>query len=123
MRFPTVELDEHVVMPNHFHGIALLTGTGASLSQVISSFKSLSSFRINLNRQTRGIPVCHGQREPGTAPGGDVAGRAEARPHEESLLRLVRSQEKRLPAQRRASARPHSFDANRFSMRIVVGAV
>jgi putative transposase len=25
-KFPTIKLDEHVVMPNHFHGIIMIVG-------------------------------------------------------------------------------------------------
>ncbi len=46
-RFPTIELDAFVVMPNHFHGIVFITETGApdppSLSRVMQVFKSEST--------------------------------------------------------------------------------
>ena len=46
IRFPQVELDEFVVMPNHVHGILLFQDAqsgGASLSGVVGAFKSLST--------------------------------------------------------------------------------
>lgn len=46
VRFPQVELDAFVVMPNHVHGILLFQDAqagGASLSGVVGAFKSLST--------------------------------------------------------------------------------
>jgi REP element-mobilizing transposase RayT len=66
-RFPTLALDEFVIMPNHVHGIVIL-GTGRSLrgaasraptsrvrptlGEVVLAFKSLSAIKVNtiLNR-------------------------------------------------------------------------
>jgi REP element-mobilizing transposase RayT len=42
-KFPTVELDEWVVMPNHFHGIIVLTETSIPLSRMIQWFKVMST--------------------------------------------------------------------------------
>jgi REP element-mobilizing transposase RayT len=42
-RFDGLELDECVVMPNHFHGILTLASPVNSISQIISAFKSLSA--------------------------------------------------------------------------------
>ena len=73
-------LDEFIIMPNHFHGIIILTdnnpnpvGAGFkpapslaqdnntivnhSLSEIIRGFKTFSSKRINEQRRTRGIHV------------------------------------------------------------------
>ena len=70
--FPFVELDEHVVMPNHFHGVMFLDVDGKgkaclaptsgrpparSLSSVIGAFKSSVSKRINELRGTPGASV------------------------------------------------------------------
>ena len=80
--YPHVQLDEFVVMPNHVHGIIVLTDdsivgansyvVGASselaptgttthkrhpLSEIIRSFKTFSARRINTIRQTPGVPV------------------------------------------------------------------
>jgi len=41
-RFPGVELDEYVIMPNHLHGIVMLS-SGISLSRVIRAFKSITT--------------------------------------------------------------------------------
>jgi putative transposase len=49
-RFPTVELDVFVIMPNHVHGVICLTGEGSeavSISTVLRTFKSLSARVIN----------------------------------------------------------------------------
>jgi len=56
-RLSGFELDECVLMPNHFHGIVTLIAAGEPLSQIVSAFKSLSAFRINLKRGTRGVSV------------------------------------------------------------------
>jgi hypothetical protein len=67
--YPDVELDTFCIMPNHVHGIIVLTDDGtidagdakcgkrASLSEVIRAFKSFSARRINIARQTQGVPV------------------------------------------------------------------
>jgi putative transposase len=40
---PYVHLDEHVVMPDHFHGLMRLDAGGASLGEVIGAFKAAVS--------------------------------------------------------------------------------
>jgi REP element-mobilizing transposase RayT len=72
-----IELDKWVIMPNHLHGIVLITDTvGAhgplhaptsnpaplhrqphSLSSFVAGFKSASTKRINIIRQAPGIPI------------------------------------------------------------------
>ena len=56
-RFPTIELDEFVVMPNHVHGIVLLLPSGdgpaRTLSDVIGAFKSLTTLEYG-----RGVRQC-----------------------------------------------------------------
>jgi putative transposase len=50
LRFPTVELDAFVIMPNHVHGVICLTVDGSeavSISTVLRVFKSLSARAIN----------------------------------------------------------------------------
>ena len=48
-RFPTVDLDAAVIMPNHFHGILLLsdrtptTGQRPKLSEVVGAVKSITT--------------------------------------------------------------------------------
>lgn len=64
-RFPSVELDAFVVMPNHVHGILVLVGAGLALpvegaassaptgttsitlGNVLRAFKSMSAIRVN----------------------------------------------------------------------------
>jgi REP element-mobilizing transposase RayT len=46
-RFPGVELDEFVVMPNHIHGIVILRDSGAKLGKVMRAFKSISAIAAN----------------------------------------------------------------------------
>ena len=49
-RFPTVELDAFVIMPNHVHGILYLTTDNpkmVTISAVLRVFKSLSARTIN----------------------------------------------------------------------------
>jgi putative transposase len=48
LRFPTIELDAFVIMPNHVHGMICLTQTEAvTISTVLRAFKSLSARAIN----------------------------------------------------------------------------
>ncbi|RMF59806.1 MAG: hypothetical protein D6743_15820 [Calditrichaeota bacterium] len=73
-RFPHVELDEYVIMPNHMHAILVFTASvGAihesplrmsvrerrnmALPKLIGRFKMLSAKRINELRHTSGTPV------------------------------------------------------------------
>ncbi len=74
--FPNVSLDAFVVMPNHLHGILILTGQAlqhphpphsrlpvphgtqpGSLGAVIQNFKAVSTRKVNGARRTRGEPV------------------------------------------------------------------
>ena len=76
--FPFVELDQYVVMPNHMHGIVVITTPSASvgathaslpmhqppngpqpgsLGAIIGSYKSAVSKRINELRDSRGAPI------------------------------------------------------------------
>ena len=68
-RFPSIALDEFVIMPNHIHGIIILEGGAASsaptvlgaassaptLGRVVRAFKSLSGIEANraLGRSNR----------------------------------------------------------------------
>ncbi len=55
-RYPGLELDMHVVMPNHLHGIVFLgttaDGQPASLGSMIGAFKSLTT--VDYSRGVRG---------------------------------------------------------------------
>jgi putative transposase len=66
--YPTITLDSIIIMPNHVHGIIWLTGngaradlksapTGCTLSEVVRSFKSFSTRRINEFHFTPGSPL------------------------------------------------------------------
>lgn len=73
--FPNIDIDEFVVMPNHFHGIIVINSDGrgmawhapthrqfakpiaGSLSTIIGSFKSAITKQINQIRNTPGHPV------------------------------------------------------------------
>ena len=80
VHYPNVELDAFVVMPNHLHGIVVITdgtvgarhasplphasplqlphGTApGSLGTMIGSFKSAAAKRVNKSRDTPGAPV------------------------------------------------------------------
>ncbi len=50
-RFPMVRPDEFVVMPNHIHGVVVISDDQSwarvTLGQVVSAFKSLSAIRCN----------------------------------------------------------------------------
>ena len=57
-----VELDEFIIMPNHVHGIIVLTDNPAckkrhGLPEIIRSFKTFSARRINKIRRLSGVPV------------------------------------------------------------------
>jgi len=84
-RFPNIELGAYMIMPNHMHGIIVITdgrGTAESLNDldgessrraptqeqfqkpvkgsiptIIRSYKSAVSYRINLMRGSDGLPV------------------------------------------------------------------
>jgi REP element-mobilizing transposase RayT len=58
-RCPGVALDEFIVMPNHVHGIIVLTGAASSaptLGEVVRAFKSLSAIEANRARGAEGQP-------------------------------------------------------------------
>lgn len=84
-RFQNIELGAYMIMPNHMHGIILITngrGTAGSLNDLdhepsrrtptheryqkpvrgsiptmIRSYKSAVSYRVNLMRRTDGVPI------------------------------------------------------------------
>ncbi len=69
-QYPHVDLDEWVVMPNHLHGIMILTGPdgrGGSrtaptknhkpIGRLIGAFKTVSTKCLNTMRSTPGLPV------------------------------------------------------------------
>lgn len=57
-KFKNVKLDEFIIMPNHIHGIIILTKSEEQpLAEVIRSFKTSSARRINQLRNSKGIPV------------------------------------------------------------------
>ena len=61
--YPTVELDEFCVMPNHVHGIIILREGSTpvpprhGLPEIVRAFKSFSAQRVNRLRHSIGIPV------------------------------------------------------------------
>ena len=62
--FPTVKTDQFVVMPNHIHGIFVLTPDSLaggfrrpSLGMIVGSFKSVTAKNINELRGTEGADV------------------------------------------------------------------
>ena len=75
-RYPYIELDEWVVMPNHLHGILVISddGRGGSrtaptthttttkikpLGRIIGAFKTVSTKNINAIRNTPGNKIWH----------------------------------------------------------------
>lgn len=49
-RFPSIELDAFIVMPNHIHGVVVLyksIGAKPTLATVVQAFKSLSAIAVN----------------------------------------------------------------------------
>jgi len=72
-KFPSVETDEYVVMPNHFHGIVVIAGTdlrvrpnpdgahiGAPLPEIVQWFKTMTT-----NEYIRGVKQCEWVPFPG----------------------------------------------------------
>ncbi len=60
LRFRYVSLDAFVIMPNHVHGVIVLTDDVAptsSLQTVVGAFKSDAARRVNNVRSGRGVPV------------------------------------------------------------------
>ena len=61
--FPHATLDAWVVMPNHLHGIVVLTrrtsaaGFAGSLGAIVGNFKSITARRLNRIRRTPEVPV------------------------------------------------------------------
>lgn len=59
-RYPSVMLDEFIVMPDHFHGIVFLmnhhVNDGVSLSEVIRVFKSVTTTRYIAGVREHGWP-------------------------------------------------------------------
>ena len=45
--YSNLKLDEYVIMPNHFHAIAILEGNGHELSEIVRGFKTRSARRVN----------------------------------------------------------------------------
>lgn len=61
-QYSYVELDAWVVMPNHLHGIIIITDTSSNmkrktLGRLVGAFKTVSAKKINQSRQTPGFPV------------------------------------------------------------------
>jgi putative transposase len=50
-RFPTIEIDEYIIMPNHMHGIIAITETSSltkapTLGQIVRVFKAVTTSQI-----------------------------------------------------------------------------
>ena len=74
LKFPDVQLDEHIVMPNHFHATVLLVGadpcvcpgrmgahTGAPLHRVVQWFKTMTTNECIHGVRELGWPPFHGR--------------------------------------------------------------
>ena len=56
-RFPNTELDESIVMPNHFHGILMIIEkTGKSLGDIVGAFESITIHEYVLGVKNNGWP-------------------------------------------------------------------
>ena len=57
--FPNVELDGFILMPDHLHGIIIISESKekSSLANIIQNFKSISSRKINRITKTYGISI------------------------------------------------------------------
>jgi REP element-mobilizing transposase RayT len=67
-QYPYLELMEHVIMPNHFHGLIIIdnwkggsrtapTEKSKPLGRLLGAFKTRSTKLINVSRRTPGAPV------------------------------------------------------------------
>ena len=60
---PHLQLDVFVIMPNHIHGILVLTEPSHpqakhhGIAEIVRGFKTFTARRINQIRRTRGVPV------------------------------------------------------------------
>jgi putative transposase len=56
-----IRIDEHIIMPNHLHGIIVLMESSSdrdkSIPEIIRGFKTFSARQINKIRGLRGVPV------------------------------------------------------------------
>ncbi len=56
-----LELDEFIIMPNHLHGLLVLTDDSCKkrygIPEIIRGFKTFSARRINKNRRLTGVSV------------------------------------------------------------------
>ena len=57
--FPNVELDKFILMPDHLHGIIVISeSTGkSSLANIVQNFKSASSRKINRINKNYGVSI------------------------------------------------------------------
>ena len=58
--FPNVELDEFILMPDHLHGIIVISEQAEqsiSLATIIQNFKSVSTRKINKITQNSGVSI------------------------------------------------------------------
>jgi putative transposase len=58
--YPNIDLDAFIVMPNHIHGIIILTDVSSvrhGLPEIVRGFKTFSARGINERRQTGGTPL------------------------------------------------------------------
>jgi REP element-mobilizing transposase RayT len=53
-RFPTILLDEYVIMPDHFHGILFLRDGSPKLGRIIGAFKSITTVEYARQVHERG---------------------------------------------------------------------
>ena len=56
-RFPYVELDEYVIMPNHIHGIIIIEGTSINTPRVPNSSKGPERFKQYIHANAAIIPA------------------------------------------------------------------
>ena len=57
--FPNVELDAFILMPDHLHGIIIISESTekSSLANIVQNFKSISSRKINRINKNYGISI------------------------------------------------------------------
>ena len=57
--FPNVELDAFILMPDHLHGIIIISESTekSSLASIVQNFKSISSRKINRINKNYGVSI------------------------------------------------------------------
>lgn len=61
LRFPHIDLDAFVIMPNHIHGIIVLAGRAPTIGKMVGAFKSLFALEYIRGIRSNKWPVFDGR--------------------------------------------------------------